>query len=514
VSADTHDELFPVVEITTGCIRGLANNGVRTFRGIPYGEDTASRRFQPPRPRAPWAGVRDCFGPGPVAPQRPSRLGDSYAGLIHFDLIVADGGMSEDCLSLNVWARGARDDGGKRPVIVILHGGGHAIGSGNAAMYDGSLLALEQDVVVVSIIHRLASFAYLELGDRAPDERFAVAGHCGLLDIALALEWVRDNAEAFGGDPGRVTLMGQSGGGWKVCAMMALPAARGLFHRAVVQSGSWPRFLTREEGAALTAALFERLGLARNDLAALLALDFTRLIAAQEAVGALFFQPVLHPAALPAHPFSPEGLAVSREVPLIISTTLDDAGLFFDHFDLTESGLSEWLVRYGKDAAARLLAWYRARYPTLTPYLLHARMITDSGFRRYAHIHADARTAIQGGAPTWAYRWDWPSPAWDGRFGATHAIDVPASLAHCHEPLLGGGVANGRRLTTALSAAIAGFSAVGDPATPLLPLWPAYTRDKRSCLLLGASDTVVRDPDAETRALWEPIIPEPQGLLG
>lgn len=507
-----HEQMFPVVETSTGRIRGLANEGVHIFRGIPYGEDTGARRFQPPRPRAPWAGVRDCLGPGPVAPQVSLPLTSIFSQLLHYEMTVADGGMSEDCLTLNVWTGGV-NDGGRRPVVVLLHGGGYAHSSANSPLYDGALLALEQNVVVVGINHRLGSLGYLGLAGLNLSERFEAAGHCGLLDIILALRWLRDNAEVFGADPGRVTLMGESGGGWKVSALMAMPGAHGLFHRAVVQSGSGPGPLDEEQGAALAAVLLKTLDLARCDAETLLALDYTRLLAAQSMIGAVAFMPLLHPIALPAQPLDPAGLAVSRDVPLIVATTLDDAGLFFTHFDLDEPGLKALLHQQYGDAAGDLLALYRAHRPDKSPYLLHAEMITDAGFRRYAHAHAEGKASL-GGAPVWTYRWDWPSPAWDGQFGAAHSMDVPASLAHSRDSLLGAGVAPARRLAAALSSAIAAFAADGDPASPLLPEWPDYTGKARHCLILGESDHVASAPDPDLRAAWEALMPAPRGLFG
>lgn len=507
------DPLFPILETTSGRIRGIANEGVRTFRGIPYGEDTGGDgRFRRPRSKRPWSGVRDCFGPGSVAPQVPLPLTSIFSQLIGYEIAVADGGMGEDCLNLNVWSRGCRDDGGKRPVIVILHGGGYAHSSANAALYDGSQLALEQDVVVVSVNHRLGSLGYLGLHALTGDERFEDAGFAGLLDLVLALGWIRDNAENFGGDASRVTLIGESGGGWKVTALMAMPEAKGLFHRAVVQSGSGPTVLREEQGEALAARLLSELQLDRASATELVSMDFTRIISAQARVGAVEFQPVLHPQRLPFDPLSMEGLAVSRDVPLIVSTALDDAGLFFANFDLDDAMLEAMLKqRYGA-LGETLLPLYRSHRPGKPAYLLQAEMITDAGFRRFAGAQSVGKARL-GGAPVWTYRWDWPSPAWDGRFGATHAMDVPASLAQPRSSLLGGGVANGRRLAAALSSAIAQFAATGRPSTRFLPDWPAFTPDARSCLLLGETDRVVADPDRQFREVWE-ALPMPANLLG
>lgn len=505
------EQMFPVVETTTGTIRGIANTGVQIFCGIPYGADTATTRFQPPRPRARWAGVRDCFGPGPVAPQIALPLTNIFSQLIHYERTQADGGMSEDCLSLNVWTRGA-GDGRARPVIVVLHGGGYAHSSGNSPLYDGAQLALDHDVVVVSINHRLGSFGYLGLAGLSDDPRFASAGHCGLLDIVLALQWLRANAGAFGADLGRVTLMGESGGGWKVTALMAMPIARGLFHRAVVQSGSGPGFWEKDEGAGLAMGLLNALGLVPGDVDKLLALDFTQILAAQAQIGSVAFLPVRDGVALPAQMLDPDAMAVSHDVPLIVSTTLDDAGLFFADFNLDEQGLAALLANQFGAAATPMLALYRVHRPDKSPYLLHAEIITDAGFRRYAHDHAQAKAAL-GGAPVWTYRWDWPSPAWDGVFGATHTMDVSASMGHSRDTLLGGGVATGRMLTAALSGAICQFAATGDPRTAALADWAPYDLVARKCLLLGHQVTVADDPDPELRLFWSEM-PSPANLLG
>jgi para-nitrobenzyl esterase len=511
MSLAMQQQMFPVVETTTGKIRGFTNTGVRTFRGIPYGADTAGGRFMPPRPRAPWTGVRDCFGPGAVAPQVPLPLTSVYSQLIHYEMTLADGGMSEDCLSLNLWTQGGAD-GARRPVIVLLHGGGYAHSSGNSSFYDGAQLALDHDVVVVSVNHRLGSFGYLGLAGLGFDERFDSAGHCGLLDLVLALQWLRDNAAEFGGDCERVTIVGESGGGWKVSALMAMPAARGLFHRAVVQSGSGPGFLTQDEGAALAQALLDKLGISLGNAEQLLTQDFTRQVAAQALVGPVGFLPVMHPVALPAQMLDPASLALSREVPLIVSTTLDDAGLFFPHFDLDEAGLQALLTQQYGARGESLLGLYRARRPDKSPYLLHAEIITDAGFRRYALAQAEAKAAL-GGAGVWMYRWDWPSPAWDGRFGAAHAIDVSASLGHVRDSLIGAGSATGRRLAAALSGALARFAATGNPGGGELPEWPPFSRGARNCLLLDETIALACDPDREFREFWAGL-PMPGSVLG
>src|SRR5882757_5513369 len=339
---------FCTAETTNGKVRGLVTSGIRQFKGVPYGASTAgANRFKRPRPPAPWSGVRDCFGYGPASPQLPSDIGNDYARLIQFDLNVALGGMSEDCLQLNIWTPGTgRDE--KRAVLFSIHGGGFAIGSGNNPMYDGAKLANFGDVVVVTVTHRLASFGYLNLADLDPSGPWADAGAAGMLDLVAALEWVRDNIETFGGDPGRVMIFGQSGGGWKVSTLLGMPAARGLFHRAAVQSGSLVSHVPREVSAQVAQAFVQRLGLTQATIDRIQHLSWTQLLAAQTAIGGHAFAPVADGAYIPAHPLDAQLASLSDHVPLIVSTTLDDAGVFFDRFAMTEDELDDTLlVSYG-----------------------------------------------------------------------------------------------------------------------------------------------------------------------
>jgi para-nitrobenzyl esterase len=492
---------FCTVQTTSGRIRGLISGGVRQFKGVPYGASTTGAlRFRAPQPPAPWTSVRDCFAPGQVSPQSPYDRANDYARLIQYDLNVAFGGMGEDCLHLSIWTPGTGSQD-NRPVMVSVHGGGFAIGSGNHPMYDGAKLAELGDVVVVSVTHRLASFGYLNLGDLDSSGDWAEAGVAGVLDLVAALEWVRDNIAQFGGDPSQVMLFGQSGGGWKVSTLMGMPAARGLFHRAAIQSGSLTAQMSREAAAAVAHAFISKLGLNVATMGRIRELDWSDLLEAQLAVGAPFFAPVIDGVHIDAEPLSEAALARFDHVPLIVSTTLDDAGLFYTNFDLSKQDLRRLLLdRYG-EAAVPLMSLYQDCKPDKPPYLLQAQMMTDSGFRRFAHAQSEAKAA-RGGAPVYAYLWEWSSGAFDGKFGAVHAMDVSASFHNERDAILGGGTRAAVRMCQDLASTWVAFARTGDPNNARIPHWPRFDASSRATLMLDAHTRVENDPYADLRELW------------
>jgi len=492
---------FCTVETASGKVRGLISSGIRQFKGVPYGAGTGGQlRFRRPQPPLSWTGVRDCFAPGAVSPQTPYDRDNDYARLIQYDLNVAFGGMGEDCLHLCIWTPGTgRQD--KRPVLVSVHGGGFAIGSGNHPMYDGAKLAQTGDVVVVSVTHRLASFGFLNLADVDPSGDWAESGVAGMLDLVAALEWVRDNIAQFGGDPGSVTVFGQSGGGWKTSTLLSMPRVRGLLHRAGIQSGSLTTHVPREAAAAVAHAFLRHLGLTAATLGRIREMPWSDLLAAQTAVGAPLFAPIIDGVHIDAEPLSERALARFDHVPLIVSTTLDDAGLFFTQFDMTMDDLErQLLARYG-EAAKTLTMLYRDHSPDKSPYLLHAQMMTDSGFRRFAHAQAEAKAA-RGGAPVYTYLWEWASPAFDGRFGAVHAMDVSASFHNERDAILGAGSHEARRMCRELAAVWVAFARTGDPNNALIAHWPHFDPTERATLVLDRENRIEKNPYGKQREFW------------
>jgi para-nitrobenzyl esterase len=478
----------------------MANTGIKVFRGIPYGADTSgANRFMPPRKPAPWTGARAAMGYGPISPQTPSGYRSDYAQLIMWDRHVGCGGMGEDCLSLNVYTPGV-NDGGKRAVLVSFHGGGWATGSANAPMYDGGQLSLLGDVVVVTVNHRLASFGYTHLTAVGAPEEFKSAGVCGVMDMVASLEWVRDNIAAFGGDPSRVMIFGQSGGGSKTSTLLATPAAKGLFHRAAVQSGSTLRIADEADAAKAADQFVKKLGLTRNRIADIQRLPWEQLLEAQAGINP-GFTPVMDGRYLPHHPFDPAAPPESRDVPLIISTTLEDAALRLTNWDLNDAGLTALLNERYNGKSAEILELYRAAAPGKTPYLIQAQVFTDIQTRARAITQAE-RKAAQGGAGVWMYVWEWATPGFDGKLGAVHGHDVDASFNLYRNGICGSGRKEGRLMCTRLASTWIAFAKTGTPDNEHIPHWPTYDSTTRATMVFDANTRVVNDPRSAIRRYW------------
>lgn len=488
----------PLATTTAGQVRGFTRDGIHVFRSIPYAAPpVGEHRFRPPVPTAPWHGVREATAFGPVAPQNTSIL-EAMLG----------GGEPEvdeaDCLTLTVFTPAM--DEKKRPVMFWIHGGAFVIGSGSTPLYDGTRFAAHGDVVVVSINYRLGALGFLHL-DEIFGADFAGSGNAGILDQVCALEWVRDNIEAFGGDPDQVTIFGESAGGMSVGTLLGLPAAQGLFAQAIVQSGGGSFCHPSERGTEITRKFLAEIGV--TTAAELEAAPIDAILAAQEATFngnmrvELPFMPVVDGHVLPRRPVDAvaDGLG---SVPTLIGTNLDEMTLFtaFD-LGLGEIDLaviqSELAERFG-DRADAVLATYEADHAGAPPIDLMTAIATDRVFRipaiRLAEAGVDHR-------PTYMYLFTWASPAFGGKLKSGHALELPFVWDALDAPglsMLTGDGPDRQAIADAMHAAWIRFARTGDPG------WPQYDRDRRATQRFDTTREVLDDPMDAERVLWADAI--------
>jgi para-nitrobenzyl esterase len=510
----------PVAETTAGKIAGVTTGGVHAFKGVPYGAPTGGRnRFMPPQKPQPWVDVRSAADWAGRAPQLPPgwRQRPELTGLSGAPDRLAE---SEDCLTLNVWTRGL-NDGGKRPVMVWYHGGGFSYSSSNTPRLDGTSLATQHDVVVVTVNQRLNILGHLHLADLGGAD-FAQSGNAGTLDMVAALQWVRDNVERFGGDPRNVTIFGQSGGGGKVSTLLATPAARGLFHRAIVMSGAAVRLTSRERAGKLAEAVLMELGLTRAQLGDLQTMPFKQLISAvgpaRKMVGPtdqpLFdrydFGPVVDGTTLPGHPFDPAATDVSSNIPVLVGNVKDEMAIYLAPNDkvwgraLTEDEMRAQIAPVAGPATDRVVELYRSLYPGASPSDRLISTLTDSNFRIRSLLLAERKVA-QGRAPVWVYSFDWETPIFDGKLKAYHALDVPFvfNTIDAVNATDRGPVAH--ELSRRMCATWATFARTGRPDNAAIPRWPAYTLAERSTMIFNRECSVAKDYGREARLLWKDI---------
>jgi para-nitrobenzyl esterase len=493
-------------ETAYGRIRGTDVDGIKVFKGIPYGASTAGRnRFMPPAAPAEWPGVRDAVAYGPSAPQRePGAAGSASP------LAVAAAGLpaeSEDCLVLNIWTP-ALGDGRKRPVMFWCHGGGFATGSGSSPVTEGTNLARRGDVVVVTINHRLNVLGFAALEDAGGPE-FAGSGDAGMLDIVFALEWVRDNIARFGGDPGNVMIFGQSGGGRKVATLLAMPSAKGLFHRAVIESGATLKLVEREQGARAAHELMSTLGIAKGQVRELQKLPLDKVMSAYFQVVRRMnvdqmtqgFSPLVDGKFVPQHPFHPVASSVSADVPLMLGSTRTEltSSARPEDFNLSDTEMRNrirGLLGAHTDEAIRV---YQNANSGASASDLYFLMASDHRYSGPVMKIAERRAAL-GRGPVYLYYFRWETPAEGGRLKSPHTIEIPFAFDNIKAATrLTGGGPEAVALADKVSDAWIAFARTGDPNTPKLPRWTAFNATDRPTMVIDNESKLVNDPIREQR---------------
>lgn len=500
----------PILATSHGPVRGSSENGVAIFKGVRYAASTEGYRFQPARAPQPWSDPADALDYGNDCPQADGGEVPLFASWVN------DRPRSEDCLFLNVWTRGL-GDGGKRPIMLWLHGGGYLAGSGSSHGYDGVRLAKRGDVVVVTINHRLNGFGHLYVAGLTDDPKYADSGNVGMLDIVRALEWVRDNAAAIGGDAGNVTIFGESGGAAKVSTLMGLAPAKGLFHRAIAQSGSMSLagFEPKLAGGIAKDILAASGEPTVDALAEMPMDDFIAAMRKSRTRGGLF-QPVVDGRSLPRHAFSPDASPLSKGVPLLVGTNRTEmrlqAGLADPHnFALTWEELPARLKPFldGLDAAP-IIAGMRQAFPASDASDIFFHVATHRNYRKTAITQAERKSQDRG-APVWMYRLDWATPVDDGKWQSPHALDIAFVFDNVAKSLsMTGGGTEPQKLADLMSDAWIAFARTGNPQTAALPRWPTYDTARRATMIFNVTPSIVDDPDGAERKLLE-ALPEGRG---
>ena len=486
-----------------GSVRGLRVGPVNTFKGVPYGADTGGEnRFMPPQEPTSWLGFREAFEYGPAAPQSDPASGQQQ-----------DGRESEDCLVLNVWTRGIAD-GAKRPVMFWCHGGGFRSLSGSSPRYDGTNLALRGDVVVVTINHRLNLMGFTHFGDMG-HPAFAGSGTVGMQDVVQALRWVQHNIEEFGGDPDRVMVFGESGGGRKVATLLGMPTAKGLFHAAMIESGATLRLPEREPATELAALVLDELGLSQATLPGIQQVPLHRLMAAYHTVSATgrdagggTFAPTMDGNVLPHHPFWPVASPVNPEVPVIVGANRTEMTFFGDEaaFSLDDTEMRARLrALVGADHATEVVDVYRQENPGASPSEIYFLVFSDYRYVMASVTIAERRATLNPGG-TYLYYLTWETNQAGRGTLSPHTLDIPFIFDNVRTHPLTQGRDSAISLADKISDTVIGFARTGNPNVGKLPEWRPYDAVDRATMVWNDYSQVVSDPIARQRRIMQPIV--------
>lgn len=488
----------PVVKTTSGYVSGTIEDSIFAFKGIPYAK---AERFMPPQDPDAWEGTLECTRFGPVAKQRVAWIPDSTQD-------------EKKLFSVNVWTQGI-NDGKKRPVMLWLHGGGFNVGSSNDPMTYGKALAKKGDVVMVSVNHRLNILGFLDLS--ACGNKYAQSANVGMLDIVKALEWIQRNIENFGGDPSNVTIFGESGGGGKVGTLMCMPSAKGLFHKAIIQSGTLLNIMTKEKSQALGLAVLENLGLTPGNVGILDTVSYETLLqAGNDAVikisgvrkpgsPTMFgFAPSADGEVVLQQPFSPGFADVSKDIPLMIGTTLNELmKTYYGIKDLTLKQAKDTLAKEYGNKTDQYIKLFEKAYPDYTPQDL---LSIDKVFRPFTIRTADARS-IESAAPLYVYLLGWKSQVDNASRGSSHGFDIPLVFYNVDlRPDWTGNTKEAWSLADKMSDAWINFAKTGNPNVKgKLPDWKTYTKENGETMYFDNECRILNNHDRELMNFIRPL---------
>lgn len=485
-----------IVESVFGKLQGEQIDGVLAWKGIPYAKPpVGSLRFRAPERPDSWEGIRDATSFSPVAPQSQREIMEFFGNDIS--------NMSEDCLYLNVWSKGADDK--KRPVMVWIHGGAFVSGSGSSSWYDGASFAAQGDVVVVTINYRLGILGFLHLGEMGGEE-YATSGNCGIQDQVAALQWVQENIAAFGGDPNNVTIFGESAGAMSIGVLLGFPSAQGLFHKAILQSGAAANVHPSEKATKIAGRLVEALQVDPTNLSKLEELPVEQLIQASDLMPPMSLVPVIDGISLPKHPEEAIANGSAKDVTILIGTNKDEYNIF-SVFNPEWKNADETMVTQLFEKTFGPLV------PLISSYLggnqplsqeLYNNLLTMSIFTYPAQKLTELQ--VKQGAPVWMYRFDWETPVFGGALKSTHALEIPFVFNTLNTPNtenFTGSSPERQLLADQMHLAWINFARNGNPNSENLPEWPKYNLNDRSTMIFNLESAVENDPNRQERMIWE-----------